>query len=408
MNLLPAFSDINIDDFRYDLPDDRIAKFPLNQRDSSKLLIYRDKAITESIFKNMVRFLPEDSFLVMNDTKVVQARLIFKKETGALIEIFCLEPVSPTSEIQMAFQQKGSATWKCLVGNARRWKEGSILSTSQNIDKKFSIRAEKIEKSGEAYLIKLCWEPEELSFSEVLEMAGKVPLPPYLNREAVEADKNTYQTVYARFDGSVAAPTAGLHFTEQVFDALKMKRISHDSLTLHVGAGTFKPVGKAGIAGHEMHNEQFILKRSTLHNLHKNCDKIIAVGTTSVRTLESLYWLGVRLKLNPESAFQVGQTDPYLEEFRTELPVREALAEIMAIMDRKGIDFITGSTRLMIIPGYKFRMISGMVTNFHQPGSTLLLLISAWLGDSWKEIYDYALKNDFRFLSYGDSCLFLK
>jgi S-adenosylmethionine:tRNA ribosyltransferase-isomerase len=206
----------------------------------------------------------------------------------------------------------------------------------------------------------------------------------------------------------VAAPTAGLHFTEQVFDALKMKRISHDSLTLHVGAGTFKPVGKAGIASHEMHNEQFILKRSTLNNLHKNCDKIIAVGTTSVRTLESLYWLGVRLKLNPESAFQIGQADPYLEEFRTELPAREVLAEIMAFMDRKGIDFITGSTRLMIIPGYKFRMISGMITNFHQPGSTLLLLISAWLGDSWKEIYDYALKNDFRFLSYGDSCLFLK
>jgi S-adenosylmethionine:tRNA ribosyltransferase-isomerase len=408
MNLLPAFSDINIDDFRYDLPDDRIAKFPLNQRDSSKLLIYRDNAITESTFKNIVRFLPEDSFLVMNDTKVVQARLIFKKETGALIEIFCLEPVSPTSEIQMAFQQKGSATWKCLVGNARRWKEGSILSTSQNIDNEFSIRAEKIEKSGEAYLIRLSWEPEELTFSEVLEMAGKVPLPPYLNREAVEADKNTYQTVYARFDGSVAAPTAGLHFTQQVFDALKMKRISHDSLTLHVGAGTFKPVGNAGIASHEMHNEQFILKRSTLNNLHKNCDRIIAVGTTSVRTLESLYWLGVRLKLNPESAFQIGQTDPYLEEFRTELPVREALAEIMALMDRKGIDFITGSTRLMIIPGYKFRMISGMVTNFHQPGSTLLLLISAWLGDSWKEIYDYAMKNDFRFLSYGDSCLFLK
>jgi S-adenosylmethionine:tRNA ribosyltransferase-isomerase len=408
MNLLPAFSDINIDDFRYDLPDDRIAKFPLNQRDSSKLLIYRDNAITESTFKNMVRFLPEDSFLVMNDTKVVQARLIFKKTTGALIEIFCLEPVSPTSEIQMAFQQKGSATWKCLVGNARRWKEGSILSTSQNIDNEFSIRAEKIEKSGEAYLIRLSWEPEELTFSEVLEMAGKVPLPPYLNREAVEADKNTYQTVYARFDGSVAAPTAGLHFTQQVFDALKMKRISHDSLTLHVGAGTFKPVGNAGIAGHEMHNEQFILKRSTLNNLHKNCDRIIAVGTTSVRTLESLYWLGVRLKLNPVSAFQIGQTDPYLEEFRTELPVREALAEIMALMDRKGIDFITGSTRLMIIPGYKFRMISGMVTNFHQPGSTLLLLISAWLGDTWKEIYDYAMKNDFRFLSYGDSCLFLK
>jgi len=408
MNLLPAFNSINIDDFRYNLPDNRIAKYPLDQRDSSKLLIYREKTISESTFKNVVRFLPEGSFLVMNDTKVVQARLIFKKITGAVIEIFCLEPVSPTTEIQLAFQQKGTAIWKCLVGNARRWKEGDVFFADKNDGIDFSIRAEKLEKSGEAFLIKLSWEPQELTFSEVLEMAGKVPLPPYLNRDAVESDKISYQTVYARFDGSVAAPTAGLHFTQQVFDALKMKRISHDSLTLHVGAGTFKPVGHGGIASHEMHNEQFIIKRSTLINLHNNLDKIIAVGTTSVRTLESLYWLGVRLKLNPDTSFQIGQTDPYLDEFQTGLTVQDALAEIMAFMDRKNLDFITGSTQLMIIPGYQFRLISGMVTNFHQPGSTLLLLIAAWLGNSWKEIYDYALTNDFRFLSYGDSCLFLK
>ena len=407
MNFLPAFNNLNINDFRYALPDDRIAKFPLERRDASKLLIYRDKTISESHFENLAHFLPEYSFLVMNDTKVVQARLLFEKETGAVIEIFCLEPVSPTTEIQLAFQQKGQAVWKCLVGNARRWKDGLVFLKSEKSGNEFLIKAEKIEKSGETYLIKLCWEPEELTFSEILETAGKVPLPHYLNREAVESDKATYQTVYAMSDGSVAAPTAGLHFTKQVFDTLKLKNIANDNLTLHVGAGTFKPVGKEGIANHEMHNEQIILKRSTLMNLLKNDRKIIAVGTTSVRTLESLYWFGVKLKINPKAIFQIGQTDPYLNENHPEISAKEAIEEILDFMDRKSLEFLSGSTRLMIIPGYKFQMINGMITNFHQPGSTLLLLIAAWLGDSWKEIYDYALKNDFRFLSYGDSCLFL-
>ncbi len=408
MIFLPTFSNINIDDYRYNLPDDSIAKFPLNQRDASKLLIFRDKEISENIFKNLAGFLPENSFLVMNDTKVVQARLIFAKETGAAIEIFCLEPVSPTTEIQLAFQQKSEAVWKCLVGNARRWKDGKVFLKFKKEGIEYSITAEKLEKSGETCLIKFIWQPEELTFSEILEMAGKVPLPPYLNREAVASDKSDYQTVYARFDGSVAAPTAGLHFTKEVFQTLKSKNIDYDTVTLHVGAGTFKPVGKEGIASHEMHNEQIIVKRSTVVNLLKNHDKIIAVGTTSVRTLESLYWFGVKLKLNPDSAFQIGQADPYLSENQVELSTKESLTGIIGFMEKKNLDYLSGSTRLMIIPGYKYRVINGIVTNFHQPGSTLLLLIAAWLGDSWKEIYDYALKNNFRFLSYGDSCLFLK
>jgi len=408
MTFLPEFNKINIDDYRYNLPDDSIAKFPLNQRDTSKLLIFREKEISESIFKNLAGCLPENSFLVMNDTKVVQARLLFAKETGAIIEIFCLEPVSPTTEIQLAFQQKSEAVWKCLVGNARRWKDGLVFLKFKKEGIDYSITAEKLEKSGETYLIKLTWQPEELTFSEILEMVGKVPLPPYLNREAVDSDKTNYQTVYARFDGSVAAPTAGLHFTKEVFETLKTKNIGHDTVTLHVGAGTFKPVGKEGIASHEMHNEQIVVKRSTIINLLKNHDKIIAVGTTSVRTLESLYWFGVKLKINPESAFQIGQTDPYQNENQLEISSEESLNEIIDFMSRKNLPYLAGSTRLMIVPGYKYRMINGMVTNFHQPGSTLLMLIAAWLGDWWKEIYDYALKNNFRFLSYGDSCLFLK
>jgi len=398
---------INIDDFRYTLPEDRIAKFPLSKRDDSKLLIYHNHKISESVFRNLAKFLPERSFLLMNDTRVVRARLNFKKNTGANIEIFCLEPFSPTTEIQMAFQQKGESVWKCLIGNARRWKDGYIFSEFEHEGINLSIKAEKIENAGEAFLIRLTWEPKTLSFSELLEIAGKIPLPPYLNREAVELDQTRYQTVYAHYDGSVAAPTAGLHFTGLVFDALELKRISHDHLTLHVGAGTFKPVGKEGIANHEMHSEQLLIKRSTIHNLITNAGSIIAVGTTSVRTLESLYWFGVKLKLNPDAIFEIGQTDPYLAEYQTELPSGEALTEVVAFMKQNNLEYLSGSTRLMIIPGYRFRIIRGMITNFHQPGSTLLLLIAAWLGESWKEIYDYALKNDFRFLSYGDSCLFL-
>lgn len=393
---------ITINDFDYDLPDHRIAKFPKENRDESKLLVHRDHFIREDIFKNVAEHLPGSSLLVVNNTKVVRARLFFKKPTGAHIEVFCLEPVHPTPEIQTAFQQKGESTWQCLIGNARRWKtetlelplgEGSLL------------QAEKLERTSGGFLVKFTWNPQ-LTFAEVLEAAGKIPLPPYLHREAVENDSRTYQTVYARYDGSVAAPTAGLHFTDRVFDALKKKNIQTANLTLHVGAGTFKPVGQDGLENHEMHTEQVLVNKGLLESLLKYRGKTIAVGTTSVRTLESLYWFGVKLESDPGADFHIHQFDPYQNENES-LPAEKAIQNILSYLDRNNLETLSGSTQLMIVPGYKFRMINGMITNFHQPRSTLLLLISAWLGGEWKTVYNYALENDFRFLSYGDSCLFL-
>jgi S-adenosylmethionine:tRNA ribosyltransferase-isomerase len=333
--------------------------------------------------------------------------LFFKKATGATIEIFCLEPVLPTSEIQLAFQQKQSAVWKCLVGNARRWKSGSLKAGFIDDNSRYELSAEKLERSGEAFLIQFNWHPEDLTFAEILEQAGKIPLPPYLHREAVESDKTRYQTVYAINDGSVAAPTAGLHFTDAVFKSLKQKNINYNYLTLHVGAGTFKPVGDDGIENHEMHTEQVLIKRHLLENLIENIGKIIAVGTTSVRTLESLYWFGVKLESDKTAIFKIQQFDPYGEMAATDLTVEIALQNVLKYMNKLGAENLPGTTQLLIMPGYKYRMINGMVTNFHQPRSTLLLLIAAWLDDEWKEIYNYALENNFRFLSYGDSCLFL-
>ncbi len=402
MPLQKDISGININDFDYDLPDHRIAKFPKENRDESKLLVHRDHFIREDIFKNVSGYLPADSLLVVNNTKVVRARLFFKKPTGAHIEIFCLEPVEPTPEIQLAFQQKGDTTWQCLVGNARRWKT-EILELPLGSDAK--LKAEKLERTTGGFLVRFIWNPQ-LTFAEVLEAAGKIPLPPYLHREAVERDSQTYQTVYARYDGSVAAPTAGLHFTERVFYSLKNKNIQTANLTLHVGAGTFKPVGQEGLANHEMHTEQVLVSRTLLEELLDYQGKVIAVGTTSVRTLESLYWFGVKLENNPDAAFHIQQFDPYLNE-NENLPAEKAIQNFLAYLNRNNLETISGFTQLMIAPGYTFRMIKGMITNFHQPRSTLLLLISAWLGDDWKKVYDYAMQNDFRFLSYGDSCLFL-
>ncbi len=393
---------IDIKDFDYDLPDHRIAKFPKENRDESKLLVHRDRFIREDMFKNVAEYLPADSLLVVNNTKVVRARLFFKKPTGAHIEVFCLEPVHPTPEIQLAFQQKGKATWQCLVGNARRWKSEML---ELPLGKDSFLKAEKLKRTSGGFLVKFIWSPQ-LTFAEVLEAAGKIPLPPYLHREAVENDSQTYQTVYARYDGSVAAPTAGLHFTERVFDALKKKNIQTPNLTLHVGAGTFKPVGQEGLANHEMHTEQVLVSRELLQKLLDYRGKTIAVGTTSVRTLESLYWFGVKLQAYPGAVFHIHQFDPYQNENES-LPAEQAIQNILGYMDRNNLETLIGSTQLMIVPGYQFRMINGMITNFHQPRSTLLLLISAWLGEEWKTVYDYALQNDFRFLSYGDSCLFL-
>jgi S-adenosylmethionine:tRNA ribosyltransferase-isomerase len=403
----PGFSNIDINDFTYGLTDERIAKFPLDQRDGSKLLIHKNGKTFEDTFKNLAEHLPQKSFLVLNNTKVVRARLFFRKPTGALIEVFCLEPVEPTPEIQLAFQQKGWAVWKCLVGNARRWKEGVLTSEFENKGAKFTLSAEIKERAGSTFLLKLSWYPPNLTFAEILEQAGKIPLPPYLHREAVEADKTRYQTVYAINDGSVAAPTAGLHFTDAVFNSLVNKNIGYEYLTLHVGAGTFKPVGDEGIQNHEMHTEQVLVTSGLIKKLLQNYGNIIAVGTTSVRTLESIYWYGVKLEFDKGSDFKINQFDPYGDLAALDLPAETALQNVLNHLEEEQSNHLSGSTQLMILPGYKYRMINGMVTNFHQPRSTLLLLIAAWLGNKWKEIYDYALETDFRFLSYGDSCLFL-
>jgi S-adenosylmethionine:tRNA ribosyltransferase-isomerase len=402
---LSFLSHIRIDDYNYPLPTDRIAKFPLPYRDASKLLVHGDGQMCEDRFFNVAKFLPADSLLVLNNTRVVRARLQFQKATGAAIEIFCLEPVHPVTEIQQAFAQQSQAIWKCLVGNARRWKDETLRLELSHANGTVTLEAEKQGRDGDAFLILLKWQHEELTFSEVLEMAGHVPLPPYLNREAVSSDTQTYQTVYARHDGSVAAPTAGLHFTDAVFEQLAAKNITTSHLTLHVGAGTFKPVGQEGIARHQMHTEQMLISRQFIQELLSQKGKTIAVGTTSVRTLESLYWYGVQLINNPDAPFYVSQYDPY--QNWPKASAHQALTKIAEMMDRRQTQFLSGATQLLIVPGYNFKIIDGMITNFHQPRSTLLLLIAAWLGPKWEEIYEYALSHKFRFLSYGDSCLFL-
>lgn len=402
---LSFLSHIHIDDYDYSLPTDRIAKFPLPNRDASKLLVHRDGQISEDHFYNIAGYLPADSLLVLNNTRVVRARLQFRKATGAAIEIFCLEPVHPVTEIQLAFEQRGHAVWKCLVGNARRWKDERLRLELPHASGTVAIEAQNHGREGDAFLISLKWQPEALTFSEVLELAGQVPLPPYLNREAVSSDARTYQTVYAQHDGSVAAPTAGLHFTDAVFAQLTAKNITTSHLTLHVGAGTFKPVGQEGIARHQMHTEQVLISRQFIRQLLSQKGIIVAVGTTSVRTLESLYWYGVQIINNPDAPFYISQYDPY--QNLPEISAHQALTAIVEAMDRRQIQSLSGATQLLIVPGYNFKIINGMITNFHQPRSTLLLLIAAWLGPKWEEIYQYALAHHFRFLSYGDSCLFI-
>ncbi|HPE33234.1 MAG TPA: S-adenosylmethionine:tRNA ribosyltransferase-isomerase [Bacteroidales bacterium] len=407
MILPETINRICIDDYAYDLPVERIAKFPVSNRDSSKLLTYKNGQIGADTFNNLDRYLQGNSLLVLNNTRVVHARLFFRKPTGALIEIFCLEPAQEDLEMQLAFQQKGSVSWKCLLGNARRWKSGELQESFNNENKTITLRSLKIGRVDDAFEIKFSWEPEELSFAEVLEAAGKIPLPPYLNRGAVDSDYEQYQTVFALHEGSVAAPTAGLHFTPRLLERLNQRSIFTDYLTLHVGAGTFKPVGREGLKAHNMHIEQISISRHLIENLLKHSGNVIAVGTTSVRALESLYWYGVKLEYNKDAVFKTEQFDPYLLD-QPKLTLNQAFQNVLKRMHQSASDILTGSTQLMIVPGYDYKVINGMITNFHQPRSTLLLLIAAWLGDKWKEIYDFALKNNFRFLSYGDACLFLK
>ncbi len=402
---------INIEEFNYDLPKERIAQFPLEKRDGSKLVIYKDGLISESTFKNIPELLPENSLMIYNETKVVQARLLFKKETGAKIEIFCLEPIEPTREIQQAFEQHSGVIWKCLVGNSKKWKNGKLNKHFSNKGKEALLTAERIEQHQSYSLIRFYWKPEGLTFSDILIQSGIIPLPPYMDRKTIDSDKYRYQTVYANSEGSVAAPTAGLHFTDEVFENLKNRNISLEEVTLHVGAGTFKPVSTSDVREHEMHKEQIVIRKSLIQSLLSSLDKnIIVVGTTTTRTIESLYWFGVKLLVNKteNESIEINQWDPYKPEYNIGINVEKSLEAILSFMDKKGLEVISGKTQLIIIPGYKYKIPTVLITNFHMPQSTLLLLVSAFIGDNWKEVYDYALNHDFRFLSYGDSCLFFR
>lgn len=394
-------------DFNYELPPGRIAFYPSEQRDESRLLICRNnEPIRNDKFSSLGEYIPEGSLLVLNNTKVLHARLVFRKESGSRIEVFCLNPVNPVSDIQLAFGQKKPVSWNCLIGNSKRWKSGVLKKEGEISGQKVSLFAERIDGIE---TVKFSWEPAGFSFSEVVDCFGDVPLPPYISRETDSRDNERYQTVFADPMGSVAAPTAGLHFTSELFDKLKERDINTGFLTLHVGAGTFRPLSAELIGGHEMHSEEVFFNRDLLLALQKETySKLYAVGTTSMRSLETIYWLGVKAsagELDP-NCFNLNQWEAYDLAAKDLITRRESLDNLLLFMDKNGIAELRGFTKLMIAPSYRFMMADGLVTNFHQPGSTLLLLVSALIGDRWKEAYAYALDNDFRFLSYGDACLF--
>jgi S-adenosylmethionine:tRNA ribosyltransferase-isomerase len=403
---------LSIESYDYPLPDDRIAQFPLNARDSSKLLICKNGSISEDVFSNIPHVLPSGGLVIFNETRVIHARLLFHKETGSAIEIFCLEPLAPFRDHQQAFQQKGKTEWLCLVGNSKRWKEGKIELSADYNGIQVKIFAErKIKMEGGTSQVLFSWTPAGLTFAEVLELAGKIPLPPYISRKPIRKDEETYQTIYARQDGSVAAPTAGLHFSGAVLASMKERNIDTLKFILHVGAGTFRPVISEDLQGHEMHAEQVYLPVESLEKLRRSLDKpIIAVGTTTTRLLESLYWHGVKVLhgLSEGTRMDVGQWDPYDQLRGSEISREEALDAVIRECVKNGTPVLNGKTSLMIAPGYKFRYPDILITNFHQPKSTLLLLIAAFIGGDWRKAYQFALDHDFRFLSYGDSCLFFQ
>ncbi len=404
--MLPT-GEIKIEDYNYLLPEGKIAKFPLAERDQSKLLYLHQGQISEEKFRQIPNLLPAHSLLIFNETRVIRARLLFYKSTGAQIEVFCLEPVKPFNDFQLAFQQQSPVMWKCLVGNAKRWKEGDLLAELNNDREPIRLKARKIEKFSDAFLIEFSWEPVDLTFSEIIELSGLVPLPPYLNREAVESDKERYQTVYAKYDGSVAAPTAGLHFTDALLSQIEHKGIVSDKVTLHVGAGTFKPVISSTIAEHDMHTEKIAIGLAMLKHLYRKIDDpIIPVGTTSMRTLESLFWLALKIN-NGDDLLFVDQWDPYNLTPPTDFDSKKAIRTLIEYLEKNKIEQLKAETRLMIAPSYQFKFATGLITNFHLPKSTLLLLVSALIGNKWEEAYDFAMQHNFRFLSYGDSCLFL-
>ena len=399
---------IRIADYDYPLPDERIAKYPLAERDASKLLHYQGGSISETVFRNLPTLLPQGTLMVFNNTRVIRARLHFRKATGAQIEVFCLEPHTP-ADYEQSFAARGSASWTCLVGNLKRWHEGTLEQTLHVGGHEVRLTAERLGLSGTGHEVRFRWDDDSLTFAELLDAAGALPIPPYLNRQTEERDLVTYQTVYSRIKGSVAAPTAGLHFTPQVLADIDAAGIGREEVTLHVGAGTFKPVKSETIGGHEMHSEQFAVRRTTVERLLAHGATCTAVGTTSVRTLESLYFLGCMVKECPgidPSALRVGQWQPYERDYT--LSGEASLSALLRYMEAHDLDVLHAPTQIIIVPGYRFRIVSRMLTNFHQPQSTLLLLVSAFVGENrWRDIYRYALDNGFRFLSYGDSSLLI-
>lgn len=399
-------SSISIENFDYLLPEENIAKHPLQERDKAKLLYLKeDGKIEDRIFSHLPELLDKNTLVILNDTKVVYARLFFQKSSGATIEIFCLEPIEP-NDMQLAFSETRQCRWKCLIGNNKKWKDGVLKKACHYDGKEITLSATRIEQCDNAWIVQFEWN-EEVSFAEVLQNMGIVPLPPYLKREAEEGDKTDYQTIYADHDGSVAAPTAGLHFSDKTFLDLKERQIKCDFVTLHVGAGTFKPVTSKTIGEHVMHTERICISKAVIEDLLNHCEKkIVCIGTTSVRTIESLYWHGVKLG-NGEGKYQdvdIKQWEPYAEQ--TNISTKDALQAILTNLTKNNMDYLYGQTQIIIAPSYKYRITTGMVTNFHQPKSTLLLLVSAMIGDKWKVVYDFALNHSYRFLSFGDACLF--
>lgn len=412
---MPGPQKISIQDYTYSLPEERIAAYPLTERDASNLLVYKKEMIISSVYKKIADHIPENSLLIFNNTKVVEARLLFQKPTGGVIEIFCLEPHQQYADITTAMLQKEKVLWHCLVGGASKWKTGQVLKKEiKHKEEQIILQATYVEKKKDSFIIELSWAPSGMSFAEILHYAGAIPLPPYIKRKPETADAERYQTVYAKADGSVAAPTAGLHFTDSIFDSFKTKNIKTDFVTLHVGAGTFKPVKSKTMQEHDMHAEWIDVSRKSIETILQSLDQnIVAVGTTSLRTIESLYWLGAKQIVANTRQQETGtrlslfQWEAY--EIETEnITTKQALQSLLEWMKKNKQERLIAKTQLLIVPGYQFKIINGLVTNFHQPQSTLLLLVAALVGDGWKKIYTYALENNFRFLSYGDGSLLWK
>jgi len=400
---------ISIKDYTYTLPEEKIAKYPLEERDDSKLLLYKNGVIKEDIYKNIAEHIPENALLIFNNSKVIEARLLFQKTTGAVVEIFCLEPHEQYADITSAMLQKEKVLWKCLVGGASKWKRGQVLLKKISVaGKEIILHASYNGQSSGSFIIEFSWQPPDLSFAELLHLAGAIPLPPYLKRNADKSDTERYQTIYAKYNGSVAAPTAGLHFTDSIFKKLKAKNVETDFVTLHVGAGTFKPVKSDTMEQHEMHAEFIDVSKETIEKILANLSgTIISAGTTSLRTLESLYWLGVKFRIDPKN-FQEQLTVDQWEAYdlaKENIPVKDSLQSLLQWMKENRLTRLLTKTQIIIAPGYKPKIAKAVLTNFHQPQSTLLLLVAALVGNDWRRIYDHALQNDFRFLSYGDGSL---